>query len=232
MAGQWPEPSWPDFLKAFRWDQGEHIFISAQTGAGKTELETKVIRLQPHSVIFVTKPRDKIFQAPEVKDYKRMETWKPRLGTKRILLGPRRASSPADLQAKQRASFAPAIDSIYEDGGWAVGFDEGAHMSEFMGKPIEDAVKMLHHVGRAYGISIVFATQRPFRIPVIVPESASHAFIGRTSRPEDLRRVAGLAPDPKEAQAAIKSLRNKHDFVYIDPEGRMPLTIVNTRRGL
>lgn len=227
------EPSWASFYAKFArdWKQGEHVFISAQTGAGKTELLTKLLRIRNHTVIFVTKPRDKIFKAPEVADYHRHDTWNPRPHTSRILLGPRSARNPDELQTKQREVFGPAIDAIYDDGGWAVGFDELAHMSEFMGKRVEDSIKMLHHVGRAYGISAVSATQRPFRIPVIVPESASHAFIGRTSRPEDLRRVAGIAPDPKAAAAAIKSLTGKHDFLYIDPNGRVPLTVVNTRRA-
>lgn len=233
MAGHdYPAPSWEEFSARFgkRWQQGEHIFISAQTGNGKTELLTKLMRLPKHTVIFVTKPRDKIFRAPEVSDYVRMDNFNPDPATPRILLGPRSAKTPDELQQKQADSFSEAISKIYADQGWTVGFDELAHMSEFMGRRVEDNIKMLHHVGRAYGISVISATQRPFRIPVIVPESASHAFIGKTSRSEDLRRVANISPYPKDAMEAIAHLPGKHDFVYLDASGRTPIQIVNTRR--
>jgi hypothetical protein len=102
-------------------------------------------------------------------------------------------------------------------------------MGEFMG--LDEPVKMLHHMGRAYGISVVSATQRPFRIPVIVPESASHAFIGKTGRPEDVKRVSAIYPYPREAAQAIASLTGKHDFVYLNANAEVPLSIINTRRN-
>jgi hypothetical protein len=227
-----PAPSWTEFNTLWQkiWKQGEHVFISAQTGAGKTELETKLIRRRDWSVIFCTKPGDPIFKSPQVRDYHRMEKWQPGPHTNRILLGPRAAKSTRELQEKQLECFAEAIDAIYKAKGWAVAFDELAHMSEFMGRSVVEAIKMLHHVGRAYGISVISATQRPSRIPLIVPSSASHAFIGKTSNPDDIKRVVNISPWPAQARAAIAGLKGKHDFVYLNAEGDQPIQVVNTRR--
>lgn len=226
----YPEPAWSDFYSDFsrQWKQGEHIFISAQTGAGKTELLTKIMPIRDYRVIFITKPRDPIFRAPEVSDYTRQREFDPRPWTKGILLGPRSGATTGATRSEQQRVFASALDQIYHDRNWCVGIDELAYMGEFMG--LDDPIKILHHMGRAYGISVVSATQRPFRIPIIVPESASHAFIGKTGRPEDLRRVAAIYPDPKEAQRAIASLRGKHDFVYLNANADSPIKVINTRR--
>ena len=227
----YPTPSWATFYTEFTrtWKQGEHVFISAQTGAGKTELLTSILPIREHRVIFVTKPRDPIFKSPHVRDYLRMREFRPDSHTPRILLGPKAGASTAETVAEQQRIFADALDRIYHDHGWAVGVDELAYMGEFL--KLDDPIKVLAHMGRAYGISLVCATQRPFRVPVIVQESASHGFIGKTGRPEDLRRVAGISPTPKAAQEAIASLQGKHDFVYLNANAERPIQIINTRRG-
>jgi ABC-type lipoprotein export system ATPase subunit len=73
----YPTPSWSEFYDYFsrNWKQGEHVFISAQTGAGKTELLTKILPIRAYKVIFVTKPRDPIFKAPEVRTYQRQRVY-------------------------------------------------------------------------------------------------------------------------------------------------------------
>lgn len=224
-VANWSE-FWPQFSK--RWEQGEHVFINGQTGSGKTELLLKVLERRTYSVVMVTKPRDPIFKSEFAKHYTRMNEFKPRSYDKRILLSAKNGDSTRNMVGNQQQVFADAFDKIYHQGNWAVGVDETLWISNRLGLGNEagDGAFM----GRALGLSYVFATQRPARIPVIIPQSASHAFIGKVGRKADLDTLAELGGDPNELKAAIKTLRDQHDFVYVDTQGRLPIQIVNTRR--
>lgn len=229
-VSEFPSVPWAEFFPAFsrRWEQGEHVFINGQTGSGKTELLLKILQRRSHSVVMVTKPRDPIFKSPLAKDYVRMSKFDPKSYHSRILLSARSGDSTANMVGNQNEIFKDAFDKIYRAGGWAVGVDETLWISNRLklGNEAGDGAFM----GRALGLSYVFATQRPARIPVIIPQSASHAFIGKTSRKGDLDTLAELGGDVQATKRAIASLRDQHDFVYIDTQNKLPIQIVNTQR--
>ncbi len=135
--------------------------------------------------------------------------------------------TPNEIRAAQHNEFGQTLSEIYQDKYWAVGIDEAAWLSESLklGRDIGD----LHHIGRAYGVTLISATQRPARLPVIIPQSATYAFVAKTMRKDDLLRLAELGGNVLETRKAIDSLRGQHDFLFIDTLGRMPLQIVNTR---
>jgi energy-coupling factor transporter ATP-binding protein EcfA2 len=226
---EFPHTPWAQFYKQFasRWAQGEHVFINGQTGSGKTELLLRIMELRTYSTIMVTKPRDPIFKSPFAKGYKRMTKFAPTASTKRILLSAPSGDSTTAQVGNQQEVFKHALDNMYAAGGWAIGVDETLWISNRLrlGSLVGDASFM----GRALGISVVAATQRPAHIPVIIPQSATHAFLGKTGRKGDLKTLAELGGDPRETERAIASLRDQHDFVYVDTQGKMPLQIVNTR---
>jgi len=224
-----PVSKWSEFYPAFssRWKQGEHVFINGQTGSGKTELLLKILDIRGYSVIMVTKPRDPIFKSPLARGYTRMNKFMPRSHDKRILLSAKNGDSTMGMVGNQTEVFADAFDQIYRQGNWAVGVDETLWISNRLG--LGNAAGDGAFMGRALGLSYVFATQRPARIPVIIPQSASHAFIGKTGRKGDLETLAELGGDVRETKAAIASLRNQHDFVYVDTQGKLPIQIINTR---
>lgn len=226
-----PSPSWPAFQAAFarRWQQGEHVFISAQTGAGKTELLLKIMALRSYSAIFVSKPRDPILRTEDAKAYRRIAEFEPKAHDNRLMLIPANQKTTAATADEQRRVFGNALDTAYNQGGWALGFDELAYMSEDL--RLDPAIKRINHLGRALGITAVSATQRPFRIPVIVRTSATHAFLGPTARDEDLKALGQLGFNTKATRAAIESLEGHHDFVYVDQRRQLPMVIVNTRRA-
>lgn len=226
---EYPRPTWAEFKAKFsrRWEQGEHVFINGQTGSGKTELLLDILDIRGHSVVFVTKPRDPIFKSPAAKKYKRADKFSPRPGDNRIMLAAKNGDSTANMVGNQMQVFGEALDKIYAEGGWAVGVDETLWITNRLklGNMLGDGSFM----GRALGLSYVSATQRPAHIPVIVPQSASHAFIGKTSRKGDLATLAELGGDTRATAQAIASLRDQHDFVYVDTQNKLPLMIVNTR---
>lgn len=222
--------TWEQFSALFSktWKQGEHVFISGQTGAGKTELLLKLLPIRRYSVVFCTKPGDPIFRNPLARSFKKIRVWgEQKPYDEKLLLAPNEKGSPGDIRFNQTNIFKQALDTIYQDNNWAVGIDEAAWMSEslHLGRSIAD----LHHIGRAYGVTLISCTQRPKRLPVIIPQSATYAFVSKTMRKDDLATLAELGGDVAETRNAINGLRNQHDFVFIDTLSRIPLTIVNTR---
>lgn len=224
-----PRPSWEEFVRQFRptWEQGEHVFINGQTGSGKTDLLLRLMAMRTYSVVFVTKPRDPIFSSPLTKGWRRMTTWKPRPHDRRILLTAPRGATTSENVAQQTQIFGQALDDTYNDGGWTIGVDETLWISNRLG--LKNFVGDASYMGRALGLTVISATQRPAHIPVIVAQSATHAFIGKTGRASDLKTLAELGGDNRETERAIRSLRDKHDFLYVDTRGEIPLQIVNTR---
>ena len=228
-----PRPTFAQFRTMFdrRWKQGEHVFISSQTGGGKTELMLKLLEISPglhYDVLFCTKPRDPIFRTPQARQYRKIPYWAKReKHDKRVMLSPLNFNSSGETRVNQAGVFRDALDQIYFDGGWTVGIDETAWLAESLGlaRPIADQ----HHMGRALGITLVTATQRPKRLPVIVPQSATYAFIGKTMRRDDQNTLAELGGDTRATRAAIESLTGRHDFLFVDTLGREPLQIVDTR---
>lgn len=184
--------------------------------------------MRGHGVIFCTKPADPIFKTPEARDYRKIKTWADkRAYDEKLMLSPLERGTPDEIRERQREEFGRTLSEIYQDRYWTVGIDEAAWLSESLklGRPIGD----LHHIGRAYGVTLISATQRPARLPVIIPQSATYAFTAKTMRKDDLARLAELGGDVRETRNAIDSLRGQHDFLFIDTLGRMPLQVVNTR---
>lgn len=230
LAPDLPRPTWAQFSAAFakRWEQGEHVFISAQTGAGKTELLLKVMDMRTWSAILVSKPRDPILKTDDAKRYRKVKEFTPTSYDNRLMVVPTNQKTTGETVAEQRRVFSDTLDTAYRLGGWAIGFDELAYMAEEL--RLENPIKRISHMGRALGITAVSATQRPFRIPVIVRTSATHSFLGPTAREEDLKALGQMGFSTRETRAAIESLEGHHDFVYVDQRRRLPMMIVNTRR--
>lgn len=224
-------PRWRDFWKSFRkrWNQtpnGEHVFIYGETGSGKTDMAIRLANSEPYSVFMVTKPGDPIFHDKKLKGWTRAKTWKPTASDHHIVLSAPVGKNMIEERYNQRALFPAALDAIYRDKGWTVAFDEGMHMSNTLG--MKQQVSDFFYLGRAHGLTGIMCSQRPRTIPVIVPQSCEHAFISRSRRDDDLATLAELGTDKREMRNIMRSLTNKHDFIYVDTQGELPLQVVNT----
>lgn len=224
-----PRPTWESFKRDFRerWGQGEHVFINGRTGSGKTALLLELLNMEPFSVLIGTKPRDDTLKEPVTRNWTRVNKWRPRAEDKHLILSAKNARTSEAFLENQKKLFPPALDAMYHQGGWTIGFDETYYQSQYL--KIPDKMSLMAYHGRSLGLTGVFLTQRPRWIPIIIPQSAEHAFIGTATNSDDFETLAELGFGKAELRTAMQSL-GKHDFVYLDTLGHMPIQIVNTRR--
>jgi hypothetical protein len=229
------EVPWDTFTQSFRWRQGEHLLIVKPTGGGKTTLLANLLPFQkaPAQVVFVTKVYDATItkQFSKKDGWYRVEKWPPPRYADKVLLWPRAGKTITETLEIQRRVFLDALDSIFQERGWTVVFDEEHYLCSELG--LSKEVAMYHHQGRSSGLTVVDGIQRPKYVPLITFSSATHAFIGNTTDRDDLKRLADLGGvDAKQLQAEAMVL-DFYEFIYVPARvrGRVPVrTTVNLKR--
>lgn len=215
---------WDEFLRRFRWEQGQHVSVVAPTGVGKSVLMTELQRLRGYVLFVGVKPRDETLERlkrPEFGSYvERLKV--PPIGrdgpTKpRVLLWPRpRTAASYPWQA---SVIRQAIDDAWEQTNWCVAVDEVSYLVKRL--RLLSEMEMLWEQGRSLGISVLSATQRPRWVPLTMYSSASHLFLGGTNDAEDLRRLGGLnGADTKLVRAILQQLPSKrtHELLYVNAQ--------------
>lgn len=220
-------------MRVFRkeWKAGEHVFIYGETGSGKTDMGFHLLNTEPYAVGFITKPRDDIFRSPLVKGYRKVREWPQkdiRRGRAHFLLSAKPGKSMDAERENQRALFPGALDTIYRDGGWSVLFDEAFHMSTSLG--MKQQVSDFFFLGRSYDLTGIACTQRPAYIPVVLPQSCKWAFMARSRRDDDINTLSELGYSKQELKARLSALKSNHEFLFVDPQGKLPLAIVDTHK--
>ena len=229
----YPAVPWQTHLKSLRWDQGDHLLISAPTKAGKTTMMRTLVQKRSHVVVFVSKMKDPTFKS-DFKDWTILREW-PRGGPPgyetRILLWPKTGDTLAETLREQRRVFGQALDRISKEGNRCVVIDESLMMSDPKLIGLGTQIGMLHYYGRSAGISMVNLTQRPAWIPKVIYSSVAHAYIARTRDIQDMKRLSDLGGvDARELSANISRLPSRHDYIYVNPQGDAPAAILNTRK--
>ena len=225
---------WADHMRTLQFYQGEHIFVSAPTGAGKTTLVRPLLDKRSHVVCFFTKLKDPTI-AREYKGFKRFKEW-PKQGfrqdEKHVMIWPSPEKTLRGTVVKHRQVFREAFDRVARDGGWTVYIDEMLYLTNPTYGGMSSEVGMLHYYGRSAGISAITCAQRPFNVPRVVLSSATHAYFARTYDAGDQKRLSELGSiDPREIVYNMKSsIEGRHDFLYLNPQGDMPSRVVNTRK--
>jgi len=231
---EYQRQTWPDHLATLQFRQGEHILVSGPTSAGKTTLVRGPIEKRGHVVALFTKLKDPTI-SNDYKGYKRFDRW-PKHGFKpsetRVMIWPTPEKKMRDTIAKQKAIMHDALDAIARDGSWCVMIDEMLYMTEPRYLNLGQQIGMLHFYGRSSGVSCVALAQRPFNIPRIVLSSATHAYFARTYDSGDAKRLSELGSmDAREITYNMRhSITDRHDFLYLNPQGDAESRVVNTRK--
>lgn len=226
--------SWPDHMRTLNFRQGEHIFVSGPTSAGKTTLIRGPLDKRKYVVCLFTKLQDPTIKK-QYAGFRRFDRW-PKHGFKpeekqRVMIWPTPEKTLRGTIAKQKGVMKEAFDRIAQDGSWCVMVDEMLYAADpkFLGLSAE--IGMLHYYGRSAGISAVTLAQRPFNVPRVVLSSATHAYFARTFDAGDQKRLSELGSiNPREVIHNMGNLPDRHDFLYLNPQGDKESRIVNTRR--
>lgn len=211
---QVPIVSWEQFMKAFVWQQGEHMALIGPTGSGKTTLSLLLIAMREYVTVLVTKPQDPVLENLKKQSYKLMTEWKnydPDLIPKRLLWPD---SQKLYSASGQRKVFRDAFNNIYPQGGWCIYVDELWYIIHHLKLELEIRTFLLQ--GRSMDLSLVCCTQRPSRVPLEIYDQSTHLFFWRDNDEVNLRRISGLAGiAATDIQHLVANLP-RHQCLYIN----------------
>lgn len=215
-----PSLPWDDFVRRFRWGQGEHLAAVAPTGAGKTTLLLELLQYRGHSIFFGTKPDDPLYHKLVSKHgFRRVESVDEiRAYDTKILLWPKPV--PKDIKAtmiKQQRAFAQAINMIVNQGSWAAWLDESKYMSENLG--LKMLLTYLLEQSRSIDVTVICGAQRPAWLPASTLPNSTHIFLWKSNKREDAQRLADVGGvDARAITETLKTL-GAHEFIYIKTRG-------------
>lgn len=212
---QAPRITWEQFLRVFKWRQGEHVAYIGPTGSGKTTLALGLLTLRKYIVVLATKPRDTTLDkfAKDTGFVTRKE-WKKephQLHPRRIIWPD---ASRMDSVVKQRKEFKATLDAIYREGGWCVYIDELWYIIHHLKLQLE--VKTYLQQARSLGISLVVGTQRPAFVPLEVYDQSTHLFFWRDNDESNLKRLSGISWRSANVVRSLVAELDLHEVLYIN----------------
>lgn len=225
-------PEFDAHYRALKWRQGEHVFLSGSTKAGKTTLARRLLDKRQFVIAFCIKPHDSTV-TEDFSDYNFVDSLRDVEGWMRhVMIWPRiKKGSGEAWVAHQRAVLSHTFDKMIQAKGWTLFIDEVNYLSNPKFGGVGKQVELLHYVGRSSGLSLMTAAQRPAYVPLAILSNASHAYIARTRLASDLKRLADFGDiDQKATAAQIRALPSRHDFLYLPTQGDGTSAVINTAR--
>lgn len=215
IAVEAPRIPWDVFIsERLRWNHGEHFGMIGPTGQGKTTMLMNILPLHPYVAVFATKPRDETMETLIQSGYVRWEKWHsedPRQSPRRVIW-PNASTLDSDVQ--QKAVFKDAFARIYREGGWTLVIDETWFIANTLKMGHE--VKLMLLQGRALGISLVCASQRPAFIPLEIYDMSSHLMFWRDNDESNLKRISGISWRSALLVRTIVANLERFQVLYID----------------
>lgn len=227
---------WETFLRNFRWEQDEHITLIGPTGCGKTTLAIALLAERKWAVAFGTKPRDKTLEGLiRNQSWRKIPTIHKRPG---FIPGPRGEIKPVKLVLwpkfekitdvdKHGPVFTEALAELFLEGNWTIFADEIGYLSKI--PEVRESLITVWTKGRALGLSLVTAMQRPAWVPLESYSSATHLFFWQSSDAVDVKRLKQIG-GPGEKAGLVDTIMGlnypAHEVLYVNAKtGQRLITI-------
>lgn len=226
-----PVVEFDEFLRWFRWLQGQHIGIVGPTGQGKSTFALAILEHRKYVVALGTKPKDETLQRfADEQNYVRYYDWSPEKDAK---LYPHRLLWPdaTDLYSamRQRKVFRQALDSMYRQGNWTIYIDELWYIIHHL--KLEPEIRVYLLQARSNGVSLVVATQRPAFVPLEVYDQSSWLIFFRDNDETNLKRIAGISWLSKHLVQSIVARLDQYQALAINTRtGEMVRTTAPARK--
>jgi len=215
----------------FPWRQGEHVLVCAPTGYGKSTLIGRILDKRQYVVVIGTKIHDDTYREEFLaRGFKRVEQWPPPRHVNKVMFWPY-AKFPTikENAALYKERITEALNRIFKQTGWTVVIDETLYVSNELGLRAE--IGTFQHQGRSSKLTNVLGFQRPAHVPLIAYDSASHAFIARSTLADDAKRLADLGGADSKELAFNMARLPKYDYIYVNTRRPdLKPVIVNVRR--
>ena len=215
-----PYVPFSEFMRKFRWTQGQHVIFIGPNGCGKTVLNKHLIlyRNERHGYmcLFGTKPADDELEALTASPFKFLRVknnneWGPRSYRKLLLWPP--AGDFANL-AQQRVVFRNALQGMWQRGRWTAFLNELRYLTEHL--RMKQELNTLYLQARSAKFSLSAETQRPRYVPLEAFSQASHCFFFACRDDEDLKRISGIGnADPKIIRDVVVDLK-QYETCYVN----------------
>lgn len=198
------------------WQQGQHIAIMGRTGRGKTMLARDLMALRGWAIVIAIKRADDTLESFPTAGYKLINKWPPQYGDNRVLFWAK-PKNLADM-GEQRARIAAVLNDVYENGGWAVLFDDVARVANALGFKRE--ISTMLNEARSSHASVVSCMTQPSSVTQAIPSELWRqvryhlVFYYRVGR--DLDAVADITGYDKKTVKAWMDLLRPFDFLAFD----------------
>lgn len=221
-------------MRAFDWQQGQHVTFLGTTGSGKTTFALNVLEKRTGSkIVLATKRKDEQLDALKRRGYREIRSVQDLLWDHRKHLFRPVIKSLTDTGPS--AEFRHLLNTVFDAGYFTVYADEVRYLTDTL--RLRQDMQVLWLQGRALRITIVAGTQRPAWIPLEAYSQATHLFFWRTKDRRDLDRVSDISGgiDRDLLRREIRRLP-RYEALYVNTDTdqmfrtKVPKQLVKTRR--
>jgi hypothetical protein len=210
--------SWDDAVSRMDWRPGEHVTLIAPTGAGKTELISRLMEPRRYNLFLGTKridaTQDRLARERRLRRIKSADELNPELGTGFYF----KPDWPRRLGAKRRreyhaAAFREVLEASFWQTRWTTYADELRVLAHILGLTDEIVEQLIQ--GRSQKSSLVSGAQRPRFVPLEAYDQASHLFLWRDNDAANINRISELAGLNRQRVTEIVPTLARHDTLYV-----------------
>lgn len=149
---------------AANWQQGQHVVLIGQTGAGKTSLARDILAIRDYVIVLAVKRDDDVLDTFRPR-YRLIRKWPPDYDVDHAVIWLR----PKNLAevGTQALQVYHVLDGVFTAGGWAIYVDDTGYITGTL--RLSQQLVVLLNQGRSSGISVVSAMTQPSSVISRIP---------------------------------------------------------------